>query len=99
MNDDQPRRSPYRVISRLLARKGNAEPLPTTGKPLVLATENHRIPTDDEHLVEAVTDATLEILNEPSRLRRSPRAAAPLTDLFDPALSQAFHRGAKDMDG
>lgn len=98
MTDDRPGRSTYHVSSRVLARKGGAEPLPTTGKPIVLAAEYHRTATDDEHLTDAVTDATLEILMEPPRKGRAPRGAAPLTDLLDPALIEATRRKRNDFE-
>lgn len=98
MTDDRPDRGGYRIASRVFADKGAAEPLPSTGKPVVLATEHRRVPTDDEHLTEAVIDATLDILVERPRRGRAPRGAAALTDLLDPALVGAASRDRDDIE-
>lgn len=90
-NDDKPTRGGYRVSSRLLAQKGGAEPLSSTGVPLVLAGDKGRTPTDEEHLTGAVVDATLGLLVERPR-GRAPQGPAPLTDLFDPTLIDAARR-------
>ncbi len=92
MIDDRPSHSGYHVLSRLLAKKGGAEPLLKTGNPLILATDKYGMQSDDEHLTDAVIAATLDILIERPRSGRAPQGAAPLTDLLDPALIDAARR-------
>ena len=84
--------------SRVLARKGGAEPLSTTGNPLILVRDKHDIQIDDVHLTDAVIDATLDILVAPPRTVRAPQAAAPLTDLLDPKLIGAARRKRDGFD-
>ena len=92
MTNDRPARGDYRVSSRLLAKKGGAEPLSNTGSPLILARDKDAAETDETRLTDAVIDATIDVLTEPPGRRRSPQAAAPLTDLLDPALIGAARR-------
>ncbi len=99
MTNDGPGRSGFHVSTRMLAKKGGAEPLPTTGNPVILTSENQPIQTDDQHLMDAVIDATLDILIEPPRKRRSPQGAAPLTDLLDPTLIDSARRKMNDFEG
>jgi hypothetical protein len=95
MTDDRPDHSGYHVSSRLLARKGGAEPLSDRGTPLIIAGDKHRIQMDDEHLADAVIDATLDILIERPQGGRARQGAAPLTVLLDPALIEAARRKKK----
>jgi len=95
MTDDRPSHSGYHVSSRLLAKKGGAEPLSDRGNPLIIAGDKHRIQTDEEHLTDAVIDATLDILIERPRGGRARQGAAPLTDLLDPALTDVARRKKK----
>ena len=92
MTDDRPSHSGYHVWSRVLAKKGGAEPLSNTENPLILASDEQVIQTDDQRLTDAVIDATLDILIEPPRSGRAPQGAAPLTDLLDPTLVNALRR-------
>lgn len=93
MSDDRPTDSGYKISNRLLAQKGAAEPLSSTGVPLVLANIRNRAQTDDEYLTAAVMDATYDILTQPPRSSGPPKGPAPLTDLLDPALIDAARRG------
>ena len=95
MIDD--RHSGYHVLSRLLAKKGGAEPLSKTANPIILANDKGGMQTDGEHLTDAVIDATLELLMEPPRSGRASRGAAPLTDLLDPTLIDAARRKKNDF--
>ena len=92
MTDDRPNRGGYHVSSRLLAKKGGAEPLSNSGISLILARDKQSLQTDDERLTDAVIDATLDLLKGPSGGGRAPRGAAPLTDLLDPKLIDAARR-------
>ena len=98
MNDDRPTDSGYKVSNRLLAQKGAAEPLSSTGVPLVLAKEKGPTQNDDEYLTGAVLDATFDILAQPPGSRQTPKGPAPLTDLLDPALIDAA-RQRRDILG
>ena len=89
MTEDRPSHSGYHVSSRMLAKKGGAEPLSNTGNPLILASSKHVIQTDDERLTDAVVEATLDVLLErPSG--GTAKVAASLTDLLDPTLINAL---------
>ena len=92
MTEDRPSHSGYHVSSRVLAKKGGAEPLSNTGNPLILARDKYRTQTDDEHLTGAVINATLDILIPTPRGGRTPQGAAPLTDLLDVTLIDAARR-------
>ena len=91
MTEDPSGRSGYQVSSNLLAKKGNAEPLTKSAISLILANEKHASPTDDQHLTDAVIDATLELLSEPSGEKQK-KATASLTELLDPALINVLRR-------
>ena len=99
MTNDGPGRSGFHVSTRMLAKKGGAEPLPTTGNPVILTSENQPIQTDDQRLTDAVIDATLDILIEPPRRGRAAQGAAPLTDLLDPTLIESARRKMNDFEG
>ena len=96
MTDDRPAHSGYHVLSRLLAKKGGAEPLPNSGNPVILAREKGALETDDEHLTNAVIEATVNVLVHGPGSGRRPRGAARLTDLLDPGLIDAVRREKND---
>jgi hypothetical protein len=99
MTKGGPGRSGFHVSTRLLAKKGGAEPLPTTGNPIILSDDRQPIQTDGQYLTDAVIDATLDILVEPPRKGRPPQGAASLTDLLDPTLIDSGRRKTDEFEG